>query len=174
VFGNQKQPFNFVAKTTTITHFLTNSYMRNEQYDVESTPSFTTFEFISEGRKGKIRKVVQYTELANSSVYNLGFGDKIDDSDDFNDKVITDNGDSLKVLNTVAATVYDFLEHYPQATVFATGSTFSRTRLYRIGISNALDDIKEEFYVLGYLDSYWEPFEPNRDYTAFSITKKTF
>jgi hypothetical protein len=146
--------------------------MRNEQYDVENTTSLTTFEFVSEGPKGRIRKVVQYVELGNSGIYNLGFGDKIGETDAFDDKTVTNNGDGEKVLATVASTLYDFFEHHPKAFVVAKGSNPVRTRLYRISISNALEAIKKDFRVAGSVDNNWEEFKPNRDYTAFLITKK--
>ena len=56
--------------------------------------------------------------------------------------------------------------------VFAVGSTPSRTRLYRIGISNNLSEIKEDFNVFGYLKNQWTPFEKNQNYEAFLIVRK--
>ncbi len=39
---------------------------------------FTTFEFISEGPRGKILKLVQFTLINKGhDIYNLAFGDKI-------------------------------------------------------------------------------------------------
>ena len=146
--------------------------MENPKYLFESTASFTTYEFVSEGPKGRIRKLVSYAEFGDTGAYNLGFGDKLGDTDNFDDKVITDNGDSKKVLATVAATLYEFINKHPNALVFATGSTVARTRLYRIGISNALDDINKDFVVRGYFEGEWEIFERNRDYSIFLITKK--
>ena len=46
-----------------------------------------------------------------------------------NDLSITNNGDSLKVLATVASTVYAFLEKHPNAYILATGSTNVWTKL---------------------------------------------
>lgn len=146
--------------------------MRNEQYEVESTALFTTFEFVSEGKKGKIPKIIKYVEYNNSGVFNLGFGDKIGETDTFDDKIVTNNGDSEKVLATVAATVYKFLDKYPRAAIFATGSSLARTRLYRISISNILEEITKHLDVAGYINDDWEKFEPNRDYSGFLITKK--
>ena len=146
--------------------------MRNEQYDVEMTSLFTAFEFISEGKQGKICKLVRYTEYEKSGVFNLGFGDKIGDTDQFDDKSVTDNGDTEKVLATVASTVSKFLDKYPKAAIFATGSSLARTRLYRISISNALYEINKNFNVSGFINDNWEAFEPNRNYSSFLITKK--
>jgi hypothetical protein len=107
---------------------------------------------VSEGPNGRVNKLVKYTESSVTGIYNLGFGDKIGNTDDFDDQVITNNQDSLRVLATVAATVYTFTDKYPDAIVFATGSNSARTRLYRMGISNNLEEIEEDFEVLGRLN----------------------
>ena len=146
--------------------------MRNEQYDVEMTSLFAAFEFISEGKNGKIHKIIRYTEYEKSGVFNLGFGDKIGETDQFDDKTVTNNGDTEKVLATVAATIPKFLDEYPEAIIYVKGSSFSRTRLYRTRISNTLDEITKSYDVLGSLDDNWERFRQNRDYSAFLITKK--
>ena len=134
--------------------------MRNERYDLEIDETSMVFEFISEGLKGVIRKRVQYRLVQNENIYNLAFGDVNAETDDFDDKVITDNNDSKKVLATVASTVYTFTEKYPTAIVYAEGSNAARTRLYRIGISNNLEELTKDFKIFGFLDNigwveYW-------------------
>lgn len=146
--------------------------MRDKRYQLKFSASFTTYEFVSEGPNGRINKLVKYTESSVKGIYNLGFGDKLGNIDDFDDEIITNNQDSLRVLATVSATVYTFTDKYPDAIVFATGSTTARTRLYRIGISNNLEEIEEDFEVLGRLNEKWELFEKNRDYDAFLLTRK--
>jgi hypothetical protein len=42
-----------------------------ERYSYETNDSFLDYEFISEGPKGKIKKVVRFTAIGNN-VYNLG------------------------------------------------------------------------------------------------------
>ena len=145
--------------------------MENPKYEFDSV-AFMTYEFVSEGPKGRIVKLVKYTKNSLLGFYNLGFGDKFGDSDDFDDKIVTNNGDTLKVLATVVATLYDFTDKHPNAVIIAKGSTSARTRFYRMGITNALDEINKDFYILGYLDEQWEKFKPNQNYSAFSITKK--
>jgi hypothetical protein len=63
-------------------------------------------------------------------LYNLAFGDKDHSTGEIDDKVISNNGDSEKVLATVVATVYAFTDKYPETWIYATGSTKARTRLY--------------------------------------------
>ena len=55
--------------------------------------------------------MVQYTDTGTENIYNLGFGDYNDTSGKIDDFSVTNNGDSLKVLATVASTVYAFTEN---------------------------------------------------------------
>ena len=147
--------------------------MNQPKYLYKSEDHLTLFEFISEGPNGSIKKVVQYSETSTDNVYNLGFGDFDEKSNAINDLYVTNNGDSLKVLATVASTVYAFIEKHPEAWILATGSTSVRTRLYRMGITNNLAEINEDFKVYGYSQKgIWEEFIVGEDYEAFLITKK--
>ena len=74
---------------------------------------------------------------------------------------------------TVVSTVYAFTGKYPNAWVFATGSTEVRTRLYRMGISNNPEELKEDFYVYGMkMDESFEEFIAGEDYLGFLVTRK--
>ncbi len=116
--------------------------MIDNRYQFESSPDLMTFEFDSVGPKGTVTKVVHYTGINVKGFYNLGFGDKDPQSGYISDLSVTNNSDSRKVLATVARTLYLFTERYPDAIVLATSSTFARTRLYRMGITNNLADIE--------------------------------
>ena len=147
--------------------------MNKPQYLYKTEAEFTIFEFVSEGPKGSIKKIVEYTETATENVYNLGFGDYDETTNSINDLSVTNNGDSLKVLATVASTVYAFLDKHPNAYIVASGSTNVRTRLYRMGITNNLAEIKEDFVVYGLSErGTWDEFEVGEDYEAFLITRK--
>jgi hypothetical protein len=50
--------------------------MKQDKYQLKSSKSLTVFEFISEGPKGRIKKIVQLSETNLKDFYNLGFGDK--------------------------------------------------------------------------------------------------
>ncbi|MCX6219007.1 hypothetical protein [Spirosoma sp.] len=112
--------------------------MTQEVYNVEVFNSHTTYYFESRGPKGAIVKLIQFalierTDLGNigiTDIYNLGFGDFDSDTMQVNDLADSRNGDKDKVLATVARATLDFLSTYPLATVYATGSTDSRTRQY--------------------------------------------
>ena len=147
--------------------------MNKAQYLYKTEDKFTIYEFTSVGPKGSIKKMVEYTETATENVYNLGFGDYDETAKSINDLSIINNGDSLKVLATVASTVYAFIEKHPNSYILATGSTYVRTRLYRMEITNNLAEITEDFVVYGFTDKgNWEEFEVGEDYEAFLITKK--
>ena len=47
-----------------------------DRYELKAGSNLTTFEFLSEGRKGKIVKVVQFQKMNIENLYNLPFGDK--------------------------------------------------------------------------------------------------
>ena len=107
------------------------------------------FEFISDGPKGQIPKLVKYSETNLKDLYNLAFGDKDLTTGEINDRTISNNSDSNMVLSTVVSTVYAFTDKYPDSWIFATGSTKARTRLYRMGITKYLLEIKKDFLVFG-------------------------
>jgi hypothetical protein len=144
-----------------------------DKYPVVMGATSMVYEFVSEGYKGKISKLVIYSETHLHNFYNLGFGDKDELTGDINDTIVTNNGDSEKVLATVAATLYTFTDEFPDAMVFASGSTTARTRLYRIGISNNLEAIKNDFEIFGLTkDKNWVEFEKRKDFEAFLVKRK--
>ena len=93
---------------------LKKSGMNYPKYQYRSEELLMFYEFISEGPKGLIKKVVEYTETSTENVYNLGFGDYDETTKSINDFSAPNNGDSLKVLATVASTVYVFTENIPR------------------------------------------------------------
>lgn len=146
--------------------------MNHERYELKTDLEVSIFRFVSNGRNGKIPKLVIFQQTATENVYNLAFGDENVETGDIDDEVITNNGDSQKVLATVASTIYSFTHKYPKAIVAATGSNKARTRLYRMGISNHLEEIAKDFNVFGLKDNIWLPFEKNTEYEAFFIKRK--
>jgi hypothetical protein len=85
---------------------------------------------------------------------------------------ISNNHDSEKVLDTVVSAVYAFFDKHPKSFVYATGSTKSRTRLYRMGINKYYCEMAADFYLYGRTDENFEEFELNKDYIGFSGSKK--
>ena len=130
------------------------------------------FEFVSEGPKGKILKLIKFSETNLKNLFNLGFGDKDTNTSDINDLAISNNGDSEKILATVVSAVYAFTDKYPDSWIYATGSTRARTRLYRMGISKYIAEVKSDFDVYGLVNDEWEIFQQETDYDAFLVKRK--
>ncbi len=146
--------------------------MQKEKYELTTDPDVATFKFVSKGPKGDIPKLIMFQKTSIENVYNLAFGDWNELTNAIDDKVISNNNDSEKILATVASTVLSFTYKYPKSMILVTGSTRSRTRLYRIGISNNFEEINQEFDILGYQEEKWRPFNRNTDYEAFLVTRK--
>ena len=78
------------------------------KYKVRAQTDHLTFEFISEGPKGSIPKIVVYQHMYEN-FYNLAFGDKNTSGEILGDLITTNNGDTDIVLFTVASTLFDFV-----------------------------------------------------------------
>ena len=143
-----------------------------DRYEIKAGSNLTTFEFLSEGRKGEIIKVIQFQQMNLDNLYNLAFGDKNIVTGVIDDKVVTDNGDSEKVLATVVSAIYAFADRYPNSWIYATGSTESRTRLYRMGINKYYEIVVQDFEIMGEYRNEWERYEFGKDYQAFAVHRK--
>lgn len=146
--------------------------MKLPKYPLASSDKLLTFEFISEGQNGLIHKIVRYQPTNLKDVFNLAFGDKDHSSGEIDDTIISNNGDSEKVMATVAATIYAFTDKYPETYIYATGSTKARTRLYRMGITKFLSEVTADFEVLGERNDDWEPFKKDTEYEGFLVRRK--
>ena len=147
--------------------------MKLPRYELKAEKSLMVFEFISEGTKGQIPKLIKYSETNLKDMYNLAFGDKNPETGEIDDKTVSNNGDSEKVLATVVATVYAFSDKYPDSWIFATGSTKARTRLYRMGITRYIVEIKNDFEIFGLKDNEWEMFHKEVEYDAFLVRRNS-
>ena len=144
--------------------------MERPHYEFEYAIPREVYLFVSRGKHGNVAKMVKFQMVWND-IANLGFGDCNDDGSDFDDLVITDNGDMEMVLATVIEITAIFLSKNPDVSVYITGSTAARKRLYRIIISNNLDIINQAYNVWGYWRGAWYPFEKNVNYEAFLVSK---
>lgn len=146
--------------------------MKLPKYQLKSTEKLSSYEFVSEGPKGFIKKRIQFTLINRDGIYNVAFGDKDLQSGEINDLAISNNNDSDKILATVVGAVYAFCDKNPDAWIFAIGSTASRTRLYQIGISKFYEDLSEEFEIYGQINDEWELFETGKNYKSFLAKRK--
>lgn len=146
--------------------------MELPRYELLSGDSRMVFEFTSEGPNGKIPKLIRFTEMDVKDIFNLAFGDKKSGTNEIDDEVISNNGDSRKVLATVANAVDIFTREYPSTWIYATGSTQSRNRLYQMSINKYLHEIITNFEVYGLVNKEWQKFRRGIVYEAFLIKRK--
>ena len=145
--------------------------MNLDKYDLKVSENYVAFRFTSTGKNGKILKGVLFSFIEEVGVWNLAFGDIDAMTGEINDLNVSDNGDSEKILATVAQATLFFSDNYPDAIIYAEGSTISRTRLYQMGISKNFDEISKTFSVQGLLHDKWYSFQKNTNYLAFVIQR---
>ena len=138
--------------------------MKQPKYQLKAENELLVFQFVSEGPKGRIPKLIEFTETNLKDFYNLAFGDKDDLTGGINDSIVSNNGDAEVVLAMVVSAVFAFTDRYPNSWVYATGSTNARARLYRMGISKYLGEIQSTFYIFGELGEEWHEFEKGVDF----------
>ena len=140
--------------------------MQIEKYRTQSTVDSLIYTFESVGEK-VIQKKVIYSKFedpndiglpSNISVYNLGFGDWNEETEEIDDQIISKNGDTEIVLATVAGTAYNFWAEYSKSRIFFMGSIPEgekprRTRLYQMKINRYFDDISAVVNVEGFTDN---------------------
>ena len=148
--------------------------MKLEQYEYLVSDSYLEYEFVSDGPKNKIRKIVSYSPYNSNGItyFNLALGDWNEETGTIDDLAVSDNKDTLKILATIAAIVLKFTEHFPDMPVYVSGSTPSRTRLYQMSISAYWEEIEPIIFVYGYKDEKWELFRKNVNYDAFLAKRK--
>lgn len=135
----------------------------------------TRYTFVSEGKK-PITKVVEFLLIQNNDLYNLGFGDLADDGT-IDDIINSNNGDLVKVIATVFKIIQRFTEEFPNATVYFTGSTPNRTRLYNRVIKTNYRKIDRFFEISalndtddGLIEVAYD-LDDNDNYVAFFLTR---
>ena len=158
-----------------INQYLIQTSMRLEKYEAKANKTKTIFTFTSKGPKGNIIKIVLYSKMkvkGFKNVYNLAFGDKLLNSNDFDDTIITDNQDREKVLATVVNTVIIFSNRHPEAQIYFEGSNDARIRLYNMVISKYFGELSEIFEIKGVSDRKLLPFDKNINFSSFLIRRK--
>ena len=128
------------------------------------------FKFTSEGSKGSIEKVVEFSPLTKMR-WNLGFGDII--GDDWSDTVITDNDDLRIVIQTVANAVYTFFESFPDHEVYIEPLDYQRKLLYNRTFQQKWHEIEPIFIVKGIilnsLNPQSESYNPKKLFDLFVL-----
>jgi hypothetical protein len=149
------------------------NYERYTEWEISSDS--LEYRFISSGPMGDIPKIIQFQATFIPDMYNLSFGDICQDGS-IDDLVVNNNRDRNKVLATVAVAVYEFTRNYPEKTVFFSGSTPERTRLYRMAITLNYERLMLDFEILGIvrdMNAFLDvPFERGVNYFGFLLKRK--
>jgi hypothetical protein len=138
--------------------------------------NYLEYEFMSIGPNGAIPKIVKFTIRQDGAVFNLAFGN-LTDNGNIDDQARDDNKDRNKILATVVAVLKVFFDKYPDKWVFFRGSTPERTRLYRMAITLNLEELSNEFEIVGALtekSTYKEGcFQKGINYHGFFVQGKS-
>lgn len=161
--------------------------MQLEKYEIRTEVEGLKYFFNSIGKE-TIEKVVEYQKLSpcdiinlglpsRIEVYNLAFGDRILGTKDYSDQTTSNNGDTDKVLATVADTAFEFWEYFPNAVILFQGSNPEsqeglRTYLYQKKIERFMEEIKEVALIYGIYNSQVEEFKMGKKYIGFLIIRK--
>ncbi|MCF0039972.1 DUF6934 family protein [Dyadobacter fanqingshengii] len=160
--------------------------MKAEKYHVKQLGAHI-YQFYSNGVRGNFEMIIMYSPHGNNT-FNLGFGVWDEALQNVDDSIELRNGDTDKILATVAQTTLNFLDENPTNSVYARGSSASRTRKYQMGISNFLSYLEINYTIQGFvatknLDNTligtfpnwygeWQRFRSGVNYDAFLLSLK--
>lgn len=142
-----------------------------ERYAYHKKAACREYGFYSEGPRGKIRKIVRFGLGIQYEIvcYNLSFGDCDPQSGEIDYTVVSNNGDTGKVLATIAAIAVNFMHIHPDLFVHVKGADEARSRLYQMGISKVWNRIIGLYQMRGVVNEKLAPFRRNIRYEAFLI-----
>ncbi len=143
--------------------------MINESYYYVALYEKTLFIFESEGVNGKILKGIIY-EPVGKNQWNLGFGDII--NGEIDDSIVSNNHDILKVMQTIAKTIYEFLGEFPERTIVIKPVDERRRKLYNRIFQRHFEDMKPIFDISGFIEQVEEVYSPKKYYDYFKISRK--
>ncbi len=145
--------------------------MEEKHYPFERPISEIRYNFTSISNEKVVNKRVIFTTSNYQDIYNLALVDVLDDGS-ISDITETRNKDMRIVLATVIKIVEEFLSKHPRTVLIFQGSDERRQRLYRLIIGKELPKIEQKFVVLGgYNGLQPQPFEPNKEFSYFIISK---
>ena len=88
------------------------------------------------------------------------------------DEVITNNHDLIKVMSTIAYSLYLFIETYPYALIEIDPVDEKRCRLYNIIFRRKYQEVEPLFDIYGIKEFLKEPYNPIQYYQKFVIEQK--
>ncbi len=145
--------------------------MNSESYNTHEIPTaLWALSFNSNGPKGIIEKLIKYEELPSLPVFvNLGFGDRIGNTLDFDDRAESKNGDGEKIMATVVQTIPLFFNRFPDKIIAVQGSTSSRSYIYRKIVREYGAAFINQFTILSVNNGISEDFVSNVKYDYLLI-----
>lgn len=146
--------------------------MNYPNYSFFSNQNSNEFFFESIGSKGLIMKVIAFQETDIENIYNLALADVNPETGEIDDKIVSDNGDMMKILATIFHIIKHFIDYHPNYQIYFTSDSLTRNRLYRMAINNAYSELNADFELFGFLNNQPEPFISNKPYHAFLLKKR--
>ena len=144
------------------------------ELNITQNDNVLQFTFMSEGKKGSIEKMIEFTPMQNSR-WNLGFGDI--QNEDWVDSVVSNNNNMRKVLQTVANTIHAFFDIYPKHEILIMPVDRRRKLLYNRTFQQKWAEIEPIFAVkaidLNTIKPKVEDYSSEKIYDYFLITRKS-
>jgi len=143
--------------------------MIRESYSLIANENREVFAFESIGPRGRIAKIVVF-DLVEGNVWNLGFGDRHDG--DWDDEAISNNGDLVRVISTVAQAALQFSDRWPERRILISPVDEKRKRLYNTIFKRRHHEILQTFEVVGLTAQGVRLYEPDIFFHLFLLTRK--
>jgi hypothetical protein len=143
--------------------------MITEHYEYIAFEDKPIYYFESEGKQGKIPKLILFTPL-DKNLWNLGFGDLKEEY--VNDSVISNNHDIVKIMGTLAKIVYAFLDENPSSSIRIKPVDEKRGRLYNHIFRRNYEAINNSFDIVGIIKRRKEAYRPEKIYEYFELKRK--
>ncbi len=143
--------------------------MIQESYPLTADENREVFVFDSIGIKGRIAKIIVF-DLVAEDVWNLGFGDR--NNDDWDDEIISNNGDLVKVVSTVAQAAFQFSDRWPERRILINPVDEKRKKLYNTIFKRRHPEIEQIFEVTGMTAQGVRWYKPDIFFHLFLLTRK--
>jgi hypothetical protein len=146
---------------------------RIQAYPIEYSEDRLRYRFVSKGIEGDIVKLIRY-ECIDEIKWNLAFGDANADESDFDDVIVSNNGDMRRIIQTLFLTSLIFSEAYPNRKIYIEPIDRRRCLLYNRVFQDQQKEIEAYFVIYGVLPKRSKPdlFDPKRIYNSFILTRK--
>ncbi|MCC7464678.1 MAG: hypothetical protein IT261_00320 [Saprospiraceae bacterium] len=144
--------------------------MIDNTYQLYPNENTTQFIFFSEGRMGRVMKVIIISPYHRNR-WNLAFGDVQPDGG-IDDTIKTNNNDVAKVIGTVAQAALLFSEKHPGCSLVIFPVDEKRKWLYNLIFRRRLEEIQEVFEIFGKKGRLWRAYDPNVVFDAFELFRK--